>query len=151
MDLTWVNFWLLGQKLGLKGAYSHLGYCYIVLIYVNFMKLCICAWNFEPSSVVRCNYLSTCNLICSVMYRILFESLCKAVWADHLLGLRRLSVKLVIYALFFYVCLVLYFGCVTYRAVNFSMWAWAVSPYIMFCLITGTCFGKALSLIYVQF
>jgi len=56
------------------------------------IKLCICTLDLSNASIELYNSFLSIHVILNrkVMYCISFESLCKTVWADHLLGHCRL-------------------------------------------------------------
>jgi len=58
------------------------------ILICNLVRLCICTLDLNNATIELCNSFLSIHVILNrkVMYCISFESLCKAAWADHLLG-----------------------------------------------------------------
>jgi len=120
-------------------------FCDLVRLYI-YMYL-----KFESSRFIICKYWVCVSVLCNVMYYISFESLYKAMWADHLLGRCHLYTKLVKYLYPFCYAWLFAPGEWPVELCTLAYGRWVVEMYICWVLSLSGLFCKALSLGMVQF
>ena len=109
-----LSVWLLKHSIfsffpRYKSVEDHRASCYLVLICMKLWSVSLCSflWNYKDCICffIICNSYLIPRMKTYVLHS--FESLCKAIWANHLLGRCRCKLNLVSFAFFW--CMV---GCV---------------------------------------